>query len=259
MRASVMAFSRFAGPLCSGLLDGGENDGARTTDQAHRSLNLLRYLRLRRQFHALVPIILELVAQHLAAIVLRQLRDEEDPLGILRRRQLRAAVVRHRGLGQARARPWHDVADDLLAVDLVGHADRRGIGDAGVLEQHRVDLERCDVDAAADDEILSAAGDAYEAVVVHDREVAGLDALAADHVDRAVLEQIADTAVRASNAHLALDIGRTRPSLAIDDRELLMQRGYADRAHPVPVVSVAADPAGLRHPVHLQELDAVHP
>ena len=37
-----------------------------------------------------------------------------------------------------------------------------------------------------------------------------------------------------------------------------MQRRQADGAHLLGVVPVAADPAGLRHAVHLQQRDAVH-
>ena len=83
----------------------------------------------------------------------------------------------------------HHVAHHLLAVDLVRHADRGGFEHAGMLEHDLVDLQRRDVDAAADDQVLAAAGDADEAVGILDAEVAGLDALAEHGVDRAVVER----------------------------------------------------------------------
>src|SRR5215831_4935877 len=57
---------------------------------------------LDRQLHPSVPIVLELVAQHLAAIALGQLRHHDHLLGHLRRRQVRLAMLDHVGLGQAR-------------------------------------------------------------------------------------------------------------------------------------------------------------
>src|SRR5262249_59765227 len=106
------------------------------------------------------------------------------------------AMGDHVGLGQAGAGPRHDITDNLLAVDRVRYAHRGRVLDGGVLEQHGVDLERGDIDAAADDQILAAAGDADKSVRVHDPEVAGLDALAADRLDRAVIPQIADAGMR---------------------------------------------------------------
>src|SRR4029079_14221344 len=58
-----------------------------------------------RQLHPLVPLLLELVAQNLAAIALGHIRDDHDVLGHLRRRQVRPAVLYHGGLGQACRRP----------------------------------------------------------------------------------------------------------------------------------------------------------
>ena len=75
---------------------------------------------------------------------------------------------------------------------------------------------------------------------------------------RAVVQQIADGGVRAAGGHLALDADRAGLAVAIDDGEFLVQRRHADGAHPVLVGAVAAHPAGLRHAVHLQQLDAVH-
>ena len=55
----------------------------------------------------------------------------------------------------------------------VGNADRRGFEHRRVREQRFVDLARRDVLAALDDELLDAAGDEEEAVVVAVAQVAG--------------------------------------------------------------------------------------
>src|SRR5512144_1362744 len=102
----------------------------------------------RRQLHALVPVLLEAVAQYLAAIALRQVRHDHDVLRHLRGRQGRPAVLDHGRFGEACPRPRHHEAHDLLAIDRVGHADCGGIEDAGVLEQYSVDLQWSDIPAA---------------------------------------------------------------------------------------------------------------
>ncbi len=180
-----------------------------------------------------------------------------DLLRRLGGRQELAAVRQHHGLGQ-RLVLRHHVADDLFAVDLVRHADRGGLRHAGMLDQDLVDLQRRDVDAAADDQVLGAAGDADEALRILDAEIAGLDALAVERIDRAVVVEIADRHLRPADRDLALDAGRAFLALRIGDHQLLMQRRKPDRAHLLGVVAVAADPAGLRHAVHLQQRDAVH-
>ena len=77
----------------------------------------------------------------------------------------------------------HHVTHDLFAVDLIRHADGCGIEDAGMLEQNLVDFLRRDVDAAADDHILGASGNADEAFGILDSQIAGLDAFAAYGID----------------------------------------------------------------------------
>ena len=54
----------------------------------------------------------------------------------------------------------------------IGNADRGGVEDRGVPEQHLVDLARRDVLAALDDELLDAAGDEEEAVGIANADVA---------------------------------------------------------------------------------------
>src|SRR5712691_3284847 len=193
----------------------------------------------------LVPVVLQLFAQDLAAVAFRQLRDDEDLLRDFRRREVGLAMVRYGGFAQAMAGLGHHVAHDLLAVDLVRHADRGGIEHVGMLEQDLVDLERRDVHAPADDEVLGAAADPDEPILVHDREIAGFDARAADRLDGAVVAQVADGAVRAAGGYLALHVGRARFSSGIDDLQFLMQCGQSNRAHLAAVMPIAAQPAGL--------------
>src|SRR5262249_17997780 len=164
-------------------------------------------------------------------VALRQLGNDDDLFRHFRCREIGPAVLEHGGLGQARAGARHHVAHHLLTLDRIGHAHGGGVGHAGVLEQHLVDLHRRDVHTAtaADDEVLAPPTDADEAVLVHDREIARLDPRAAYPLDAAVLAQIADQAVRTADGHLALDIGRAWVSPPVHDLEILIERRDPDR------------------------------
>ena len=59
-----------------------------------------------------------------------------------------------------------------LAPFVVGHADHADVADRRMAEQHRLDLGRIDVDAAADDEVRAAVGEEEVAVVVDVADVA---------------------------------------------------------------------------------------
>lgn len=61
----------------------------------------------------------------------------------------------------------HDEGGHGLAQPLVGHAHDAHLHDAVQLEEAVLDLERVDVLAAADNEVLDAAGDGDEALLVH--------------------------------------------------------------------------------------------
>ena len=67
----------------------------------------------------------------------------------------------------------HDGFDFFAPLD-VGHADDGGVFDRWVLLEDALDLARGDVLAAADDEVLGAAGDVEVAVVVHPADVPGV-------------------------------------------------------------------------------------
>ena len=75
--------------------------------------------------------------------------------------------------GDAGTRHQRDHGADLLAEDVVRHADDRGVDDIRVLEQHGLDLGAVDVLAAADHDVLGAVEDVDEALVVDPRDVAG--------------------------------------------------------------------------------------
>src|SRR5262249_58765244 len=82
-------------------------------------------------------------------------------------------------------------AHHLLAVDRVRHADGGGLDQVGALHQEAVDLDRRNVDPAADDEVLLASGDAEKAVGVETPEVAGANAAVAVDPYAAVAAHIA--------------------------------------------------------------------
>ncbi len=65
----------------------------------------------------------------------------------------------------------HHECADVLAEHLVRYSDDRGLLDVGVLEQHRLDIGRVDVVAAADDQVLLAADEVQEPVLVEVAEV----------------------------------------------------------------------------------------
>src|SRR5262252_512554 len=208
--------------------------------------------------HAGDPIFPQAVAQDLTAVALGKIRDDKNLLRHFCRRQESRAMLVYGVFSECDARLGDSVAYHLLSVDLIGHADRRCLENSGVLQQDLIDLDRGDVHAAPDDQVLGAAGEANKAVRVLDAEVTGLDTLGADSFDRSVIHQIADRGVRAARRYLALDAGRAGMAVRIDDSEFLVQRRDADRADAVFICAVAAHPAGLRHTVHLQELDPVH-
>src|SRR5262245_16577201 len=118
-------------------------------------------------------------AVELAALGLGQAVAQHDLLRRAEGRHHRAAIVQDIVGADAGARPEHDVAHDLLAPDAVGHTDGGDLDHVGLLHEEAVDLERRDVDAAADDQLLLAPGEAEEPVGIDEAEVAGTDAAAA--------------------------------------------------------------------------------
>src|SRR5581483_10911329 len=67
-----------------------------------------------------------------------------------------------------------DETHDLIVAARVLHADDRGIGDGGMGDQHRLDLGREDLDAAAPDEIDAAAFEIEIATGIEMTDIAGV-------------------------------------------------------------------------------------
>src|SRR4029079_14866899 len=133
-------------------------------------------------------------------------------------------------------RPRHHVAHHLLAVDRVGHPDGGDLDQLGVLHQEAVDLDRRDIDAAANDEVLLASGEAEKAVRIEHPQIARADAAAAGDFHAAVVGEIT-VIVQSAAADLDLaDLaGRQRSAVGVDDRESVIGERPADRPDaPLP-------------------------
>ena len=82
-------------------------------------------------------------------------------------------------------RTQHDKRLADLAEPLVGNADDRGLRDRGVLAQHLLDLGGVAVEAADDEHVLAAIGDAQETLLVEHADVAGVQpAVGVDRLGR---------------------------------------------------------------------------
>ena len=136
----------------------------------------------------------------------------------------------HRGGVERTARRGDDITDDLLAIDRVGNTDGRGFGDVGMGHQDVVDLDRGNVDSAADDDFLGAACDVEKAVGIQIAQVAGLQHAVPDFLDRAVLEQIAVGVLCAAGLDGA-DLSRgQRLAVVVEHDDVLVVERLADAA-----------------------------
>src|SRR5579884_2165271 len=124
----------------------------------------------------------QLGLQHLAVIVLRQRLDEAVAARPLEAGDVVEAEPVELGLAHRGAGPGDDESDDLLAPFGMRAADHRGLGEAGMAQQHLLDLARVDVAAARDDHVLRAVAQGQEAVRVHIAEVAGMQPAAAQRL-----------------------------------------------------------------------------
>ena len=70
------------------------------------------------------------------------------------------------------ARLQHAEADERLTLELVRHADRRGLEDRGMLDQHRLDLRRPEPLARDLDGVVRASQDVPQTVFIDGRPVA---------------------------------------------------------------------------------------
>lgn len=98
-----------------------------------------------------------------------------DLRGSLVRRQL-GAQVQHQQVGvQACAGQGLDEGDDFLVVVRGGAADHRRQAHAREGVDDRLHLDRVDVEAGTDDQVLGAAGDVQRAAVIQVADVAGIE------------------------------------------------------------------------------------
>src|SRR6266568_3683247 len=137
------------------------------------------------------PSLRQRAAVELATLGLGQRGADHDLLRWLESWQHRAAIAQELGDIDGHARSRHHIAHDLLAIDRVRHADGRHFDQLRALHQDAVDLERRDVHAAADDQVLLAAGEAQEAIGIEHAEVAGAIPVVAVDVNAAVIAEIA--------------------------------------------------------------------
>src|SRR5438477_13204913 len=104
-----------------------------------------------------------------------QLGSELDRRRALEVGQVGAAVLDELGLGGLGACFEDDQGLDRLAPLLVGDADDADLGHGRMREHPVLDLDRRDVLAAADDDVLLAVGDSEVALVVEGPTVAGVE------------------------------------------------------------------------------------
>ena len=138
-------------------------------------------LRQHLREHARRRVPAQLRLEHLADAGHRHRIDRDDlhrHRGALRRAGAHPILQLARLHGRARLEL--DVADRQLAGIGVGLADHRGEADGRMLEQDLLDRRGIDVVAAADHQVLGAAGDPEEAVGIEPAEIAGIDPMAVD-------------------------------------------------------------------------------
>ena len=119
------------------------------------------------------PLLCQSSAVKLAAGGLRQVITEDDLLGRLGCGQYCAAITQQVIEVYCDARSRHDKADDFLAVSMIWNADRRDFDNFRPLQQNAVDLERRDIDAATDDQVLFAPCNMQVSVGVEKADVSG--------------------------------------------------------------------------------------
>src|SRR5690349_12563411 len=121
--------------------------------------------------------------EHLADRAARELVDDREVRDTLR---LAEPLVRPRAqrLGvDRRAFAHDDPRRRRLAPALGGNAGDRRVGDRGMLAEHRLEVARVEVEAAADDHVLAAIDEREKAVVVEAADVAGADEALAGGVE----------------------------------------------------------------------------
>ncbi len=154
----------------------------------------------------------------------------------------------------------HDEAGHLLAIDRIGQPRGGSLGDAGKLVQHGVDLERRDVDAAADDQVFVPSHDDQMPVGIEEAEVAGVMAVARQSLDRAVGIEVAERLLQAAaDDDLAELAVRHRGPAVVDDPDRLIFQRRPDRSDLAPRAPVRGGVAAFAAAAALAKRDAERP
>jgi hypothetical protein len=164
----------------------------------------------------------QVLALELAAVGARQRVGEPEAPRCAIRAEDRPRMLQHLLSGDLRSLLGNDDGRHLLTEPRVRNAERRRVGDTGERAQHRIDLERRNLVAAAIDHFLDAADEVKLSVGVESREVAhpepsvdeargiesgvveiSVEELGSAHLDLADLALRDDTAVVVDQAHFA--------------------------------------------------------
>src|SRR5262249_54075880 len=152
-----------------------------------------------------------------------------------------------------------DPRDDPLAEVRVGLSGDRGLDDAGMLQQGRLDLPRTDPVTPALDQVGGPAADESDvAVRLARRDVAGAKPAIFERVCRRVRPaQVSEEQAGSANQELAnrLAFARLdRLSVVVDEAELdARKRTPHGPGTAIPVRAHRADHQRLRHPVALDD------
>ena len=137
-------------------------------------------------------------------------------------------------LGAAGAAPRHDErANELPAALEVADADDRCRCDRVVPGEHALDVERPECAAAARDDVLGAADEREEALLVHVRDVTGQVPVAEERSLRLLRElPVPGEQRRWPSAHreIALDARGELVALVVDDRDVVARERAAEGA-----------------------------
>src|SRR5436190_15037136 len=115
----------------------------------------------------------ELQALHLARGTLGQRGDEAEQARRLVPSELRQTMRAQFRFVATCPRFEDDAGEDVLAIIRIGNADRRGLEYRRMGEQRLVDLARCNILAALEDQLSASAGDGVKTVAVPIPQVAG--------------------------------------------------------------------------------------
>ena len=130
----------------------------------------------------------------------------------------------HLGLGQGAAGAAHDEGHRHLARLVIGPADHGAIGDLGMADQQRLKFRRRDLEALDLDEFLHPVDDAEEALLVDQRQIAGVQpALGVKRAGRRL------GVVEVSHHHLRARAPKVRPRPRVRHRGLCRDRRSAPR------------------------------